>query len=39
MTDTATRAGQTTGHPLDPATAEEYLAGGEIMAAAGLLAK
>ena len=25
-------------HPLDPATAEEYLAGREIMAAAGLLA-
>ena len=25
-------------HPLDPATAGEYLAGREIMAAAGLLA-
>ena len=25
-------------HPLDPATASEYLAGREIMAAAGLLA-
>ena len=25
-------------HPLDPATADEYLAGREIMAAAGLLA-
>jgi primary-amine oxidase len=41
MTDTATRAGQPattpSGHPLDPATAAEYLAGREIMAAAGLL--
>jgi primary-amine oxidase len=26
-------------HPLDPASAEEYLAGREIMAAAGLLAQ
>ena len=26
-------------HPLDPATADEYLAGREIMAAAGLLAE
>jgi len=43
VTDTATRADQTAskapGHPLDPATAEEYLAGREIMAAAGLLAE
>ncbi len=46
MTDTATRAGQAATtppsgppHPLDPATAEEYLAGREIMAAAGLLAE
>ena len=40
MTDTAVRADQTTGaHPLDPATAAEYLAGREIMAAAGLLAE
>jgi len=41
MTDTATRTGQTasgpTPHPLDPATGAEYLAGREIMAAAGLL--
>ena len=38
MTDTATRADQTTSaHPLDPATGAEYLAGREIMAAAGLL--
>jgi primary-amine oxidase len=34
MTDTAAPAV----HPLDPATAAEYLAGREIMAAAGLLA-
>jgi primary-amine oxidase len=40
MTDTAVRAGQTTSaHPLDPAAAAEYLAGREIMAAAGLLAE
>jgi primary-amine oxidase len=42
MTDTAVRPGETTSphpaHPLDPATADEYLAGREIMAAAGLLA-
>ena len=42
MTDTALRADQTShaqpAHPLDPATAAEYLAGREIMAAAGLLA-
>jgi primary-amine oxidase len=42
MTDTAVRADQksheTPAHPLDPATAGEYLAGREIMAAAGLLA-
>jgi primary-amine oxidase len=41
MTDTAVRpdnADQTTpAHPLDPATGAEYLAGREIMAAAGLL--
>ena len=41
MTDTAVRAGQAssgpTPHPLDPATGAEYLAGREIMAAAGLL--
>ncbi len=40
MTDTAVRPGQTaSAHPLDPATAAEYLAGREIMAAAGLLAE
>jgi primary-amine oxidase len=43
MTDTATRQAETAhtqpGHPLDPATAAEYLAGREIMAAAGLLAE
>jgi len=42
MTDTTTRAVRTAttppAHPLDPATAAEYLAGREIMAAAGLLA-
>ena len=42
MTDTAVRAGETASaypaHPLDPATAAEYLAGRDIMAAAGLLA-
>jgi primary-amine oxidase len=43
MTDTAVRADdadQTTpAHPLDPATGAEYLAGRDIMAAAGLLAE
>jgi primary-amine oxidase len=43
MTDTATRADQAASkpsrHPLDPAAAAEYLAGREIMAAAGLLAQ
>ncbi|MBV9854058.1 MAG: primary-amine oxidase [Streptosporangiaceae bacterium] len=43
MTDTAVRAGAAAGalpaHPLDPATAGEYLAGRQIMAAAGLLAE
>ena len=40
MTDTATREDQTaSAHPLDPATAAEYLAGREVMAAAGLLAE
>ena len=43
MTDTAVRPGETASqppaHPLDPATAAEYLAGREIMAAAGLLAE
>jgi primary-amine oxidase len=42
MTDTAVRQDETASphpaHPLDPATAAEYLAGREIMAAAGLLA-
>ena len=38
MTDIATREDQTAhAHPLDPATAAEYLAGREVMAAAGLL--
>ena len=41
MTDTAVHADQTSrvppAHPLDPATAAEYLTGREIMAAAGLL--
>ncbi len=41
MTDTAVRPGETASpppaHSLDPATAAEYLAGREIMAAAGLL--
>ena len=41
MTDTAVRSdGASTSHPahpLDPATAAEYLAGRDIMAAAGLL--
>ena len=43
MTDTAVHADQTArqhpAHPLDPATAAEYLAGREILAAAGLLAE
>jgi primary-amine oxidase len=43
MTDTAVRADQASrehpAHPLAPATAAEYLAGREIMAAAGLLAE
>jgi len=40
MTDTATREDQTAhARPLDPATAAEYLAGREVMAAAGLLAE
>jgi len=42
MTDTAVCPGETASpqpaHPLDPATAAEYLAGREIMATAGLLA-
>ncbi len=42
MTDTAVRGGQMSrehpAHPLDPATAAEYLAGRDILAAAGLLA-
>ena len=42
MTDTAVRVGETDrahpAHPLDPATAAEYLAGRDILAAAGLLA-
>jgi hypothetical protein len=41
MTDIAVRADETASpppaHPLDPATAAEYLAGRDIMAAAGLL--
>ena len=41
MTDTAVRADETASpppaHPLDPATAAEYLAGRDVMAAAGLL--
>jgi primary-amine oxidase len=43
MTDTAVHADQTSAehpsHPLDPATAAEYLAGRNFMAAAGLLAE
>ncbi len=43
MTDTAVHADETSeehpSHPLDPATAAEYLAGRDIMAAAGLLAE
>jgi len=42
MTDTALRAAQASGpvpvHPLEPAGAAEYLAGRDILAAAGLLA-
>ncbi len=41
MTDTAVRTDEASSshpaHPLDPATAAEYLAGRDIMAAAGLL--
>ena len=41
MTDTAVQAAEAPGtfpaHPLDPATTAEYLAGRDIMAAAGLL--
>ena len=41
MTDTAIRADQASrehpAHPLAPATAAEYLAGRDVMAAAGLL--
>jgi primary-amine oxidase len=41
MTDTAVQATETPGalpaHPLEPATAAEYLAGRDILAAAGLL--
>ncbi len=43
MTDTAVQATETPGahpaHPLEPATAAEFLAGRDIMAAAGLLAE
>src|ERR1700677_3508025 len=43
MTDTAVRSDETSrahpAHPLDPASTAEYLAGREIMAAAGLLAE
>jgi len=43
MTDTAVRSDEASSshpaHPLDPATAAEYLAGRDIMAAAGLLAE
>ena len=43
MTDTAVQAAHSPGafpaHPLDPASAAEYLAGRDIMAAAGLLAE
>jgi primary-amine oxidase len=43
MTDIDVRSdttpGQAPAHPLDPATAAEYLAGREILAAAGLLAE
>ena len=43
MTDTAVHpdeaASSHPAHPLDPATAAEYLAGREVMAAAGLLAE
>ncbi len=41
MTDTAVRRADVPGrsqpHPLDPATGAEYLAGRQILAAAGLL--
>jgi primary-amine oxidase len=41
MTDTATAPGQETSaepaHPLDPATADEFLAGRQVLAGAGLL--
>ena len=41
MTDTAVRPadvpGAVPGHPLDPATGDEYLAGRQILADAGLL--
>ena len=41
MTDTAVRRDQAASshptHPLDPATAAEYLAGRDILTAAGLL--
>src|SRR6516165_2117936 len=43
MTDTAVRDAEVPGafpaHPLDPASAAEYLAGRDIMAAAGMLAE
>jgi primary-amine oxidase len=43
MTDTAVRSGEAQRaqrpHPLDPATAGEYLAGRQILASAGLLGK
>src|SRR5262249_50216670 len=43
MTDTAVQSTETPGarpaHPLEPATAAEYLAGRDILAAAGLLAE
>jgi len=43
MTDTATRPAEAPGarpaHPLDPVSAAEYLAGRQILAAAGLLAE
>ena len=42
MTDTALQAAQASGpvpaHPLEPAGAAEYLAGRDLLAAAGLLA-
>jgi primary-amine oxidase len=43
MTDTAIRSAEVPGalpaHPLDPASAQEYLAGRRILAAAGLVAE